>query len=235
MIYGAFVKVLGGRAVCVQEGKVQGELRQPTVQLLGPPGSSTVTVHTEGATKYTLDVTKVMFASGNGTERMRFGKLDMVQGEVVVDMFAGIGYFTVPLAKHGKAERVFAIEKNPDSFHFLEENLRLNQVSHCVTPLLGDNRTAGDEAVGKADRVLMGYLPPPTEFLPRALQFARPQGCIIHYHYLCKMEEKESVPGADFQKACEGKWRFTVTYVSTVKSYAPKVYHFVADVRVEHL
>lgn len=65
-----------------------------------------------------------MFASGNGTERMRFSKIHAI-GEVVVDMFAGIGYFTVPLAKHGAPSIIHAIEKNPESFRFLNDNIGL--------------------------------------------------------------------------------------------------------------
>ena len=41
---------------------------------LGDGKVSTCTVHIENKVKYKLDPRKVMFASGNGTERMRFAK-----------------------------------------------------------------------------------------------------------------------------------------------------------------
>lgn len=46
--------------------------------------------------KYSLDVTRCMFSSGNVTERARMGR-QACQDQVVVDLFAGIGYFTLPM------------------------------------------------------------------------------------------------------------------------------------------
>eukprot|EP00727_Mastigamoeba_balamuthi_P009836 m51a1_g5475 putative trna methylase trm12p wyeosine biosynthesis (406) ;mRNA; f:291174-292764 len=189
----AFCEALHARAVCAELGVVCGELREPRVELLGPAGASTETVHWEGSTRYALDVRKVMFASGNGTERMRFAGSVDATGETVVDMFAGIGYFTCPLACHkGRPLRLYAIEKNPNSFEFLCRNVELNGVKGIVVPVLGDNRTVAQEAVGTANRVLMGYLPTPTGFLHRAFEFLRPEGGVIHYHYLCREEEKQT-------------------------------------------
>eukprot|EP01033_Poteriospumella_lacustris_P006480 gene6479-4660_t len=44
----------------------------------------------ENKIAFSFDLTKVMFCSGNNTERMRFGRLPS-QGDVVVDFYAGIG------------------------------------------------------------------------------------------------------------------------------------------------
>lgn len=74
---------------------------------------------------------------------------------VVVDMFAGIGYFTLPLAKHGGVKQLYAIEKNSESFAYLQANVALNKLEGVVTPLLGDNRHTGDSVCGTADRVSM--------------------------------------------------------------------------------
>lgn len=46
--------------------------------------------------KYSLDVTRCMFSSGNVTERARMGR-QACKDQVVVDLFAGIGYFTLPM------------------------------------------------------------------------------------------------------------------------------------------
>ena len=46
-----------------------------------------------------LDVTRCMFSSGNGTEKARMGRLACCK-ETVVDLFAGIGYYTLPLLVH---------------------------------------------------------------------------------------------------------------------------------------
>ncbi len=44
-------------------------------------------------------------------------------------MFAGIGYFTIPILKlEPRAQHVFACEINPDSVFALQQNLRRNGV-----------------------------------------------------------------------------------------------------------
>lgn len=68
--------------------------RDSQVQLL--KGDSGWVRHLEGGVVYSLDVTRCMFSSGNVTERTRMGKL-AASGETVVDLFAGIGYYTLPL------------------------------------------------------------------------------------------------------------------------------------------
>ena len=55
--------------------------------------------HRENGILYCLDVTRCMFSSGNGTEKARMGRLACC-GEIVVDLFAGIGYCSLPLLVH---------------------------------------------------------------------------------------------------------------------------------------
>ena len=44
---------------------------------------------------YSFDATKCMFSWGNLSEKLRMGSLDC-RDEIIVDLFAGIGYFTLP-------------------------------------------------------------------------------------------------------------------------------------------
>ena len=64
--------------------------------------------------RYGFDVTRVMFSSGNVSERGRIGEMDL-SGEVVVDAFAGIGYYTLPMLVRGRARHVHACEMNRQS------------------------------------------------------------------------------------------------------------------------
>ena len=176
------------KCVVIDQEGIKGELRKPTTKILinNLGKESAETIHTENNVKYHLDPCKVMFASGNGTERMRFSKIN-AEGQVVVDMFAGIGYFSIPLAKFGKPKQVISIEKNPDSFKFLNMNVRENKVEHVKT-ILGDNRETTLSRC--ADRVIMGYIPTPKEFLVTAIKFLNlreDQECVVHYHHVCSM------------------------------------------------
>ena len=220
----AYAEELNVKAVCADIGGVSGEFRKPHTELLF--GDSAESVRLENGIRYKFDVTKVMFASGNTDERNRMKHLDC-RGETVTDMFAGIGYFTLPIAKFAGAEKVIACEKNPDSFRYLCENIRINGVSDIVTPVPGDNR---DLKIKDADRIIMGYVQRTSEFLDKAKEMIK-RGGIIHYHdtfYVNEYEERiDSIFSGTFGPGgCE------ILQIREVKSFAPSVSHYVADVRI---
>ena len=224
----AFMQVLGVVSVYADERGIEGELRVPGLRPIA--GTEKTTTHIENGIEYRFDVTKIMFSSGNIDERVRFSRIGAA-GETVVDMFAGIGYFTLPLAVYGSPARIYAIEKNPESFSFLEKNVAANGVGDVVVPVQGDNREVGPTRI--AHRVIMGYIPTPRIFLPRAMDFLGPEGGIIHYHYTCKKDEIHTLAGDHFREMVSTKKReFRIGNIKVIKSYAPMVYHCVADVRV---
>lgn len=220
-----YAEQLDKSTVCVDRNGVTGEFRRPEMEVIY--GTETESVRLENGIRYCFDVTKVMFASGNVDERERMKNLDCT-GETVVDMFAGIGYFTLPLAKFSGAKRVIACEKNPESFAFLRRNIVLNEVEDIVEPVLGDNRDLPGKAF--ADRILMGYVQITSEFLPKALEMIRPGG-IIHYHDTFYVNEYEERIRSIFEDAC-GPDGFEILGIREVKSFAPSVSHYVADVRI---
>ncbi len=220
-----YAQVLGAKTVCADVRGVSGEFRQPSMEIIY--GTETESVRLENGIRYGFDVTKVMFASGNTDERMRMRQLDCT-GETVVDMFAGIGYFTLPLAKYSGARRVFACEKNPESYVFLCRNIRDNELTGKVIPILSDNRNL--LGTHFADRILMGYVQTTSEFVPKALSMIRPGG-IIHYHDTFYVSEYMDRIRKIFDENC-GEDGYEILRVHEVKSYAPSVSHYVADIRI---
>lgn len=68
--------------------------------------------HRENGITYSFDATKCMFSSGNLSEKLRMSRLDCTN-EIVVDLFAGIGYFSLPfLVKY----KLITFVKNTPSF-----------------------------------------------------------------------------------------------------------------------
>lgn len=213
------------KSVYRYSGTVSGEFRTPKVSYAAGERDP-VAVHKENGCLYKMDITKVMFSKGNVSERGRLSNL-VNPGEVIADMFAGIGYFSLPLGKFSPARKIYAIEKNSESFRFLKENIKLNNLSGKVVPILGDCRTA--KIPEKADRIVMGYLPKTHEFLPAAFRFLKPNG-IIHYHDSFRKSELWEL-SEKLLREYSGRSGFYPIRMEkrVVKQYAPGIFHVVID------
>ena len=209
------------KTVCEITGVVN-EFRTPDIRILA--GNGTVTTHTEHGIRYRLDAATIMFSKGNHAERVRLlGQLR--QNETVVDMFAGIGYFSLGIAP--RVRQVYAIEKNPVAFGYLQENIALNHFPNTEA-LLGDNRVLATKLEGIADRVVMGYFPGTEKFLPTALTLLKKRG-MLHFHNTYRKHELWEKP---LEHVASMGVPFTVLAKKKVKSVAPNVYHVVLDVEV---
>jgi tRNA wybutosine-synthesizing protein 2 len=225
---GMYARVLRVGAVLAEEGPVTGIARRPSVRLLW--GEGTVTLHREHGVEYEFDTARQMFSKGNVGERLRMGRT-VRDGETVVDMFAGIGYFTLPMAVLGSPGRVYAAEIDAEAHGYLASNIVRNDVEDVVRPLLGDCREVVPRGV--ADRVVMGYVGGTEDFLDVAMEALGPEGGVVHLHEKYGIEEVPDRPMAVIEAAALDAGR-TVRLISwrEVKSYAPSIVHAVVDVEV---
>ena len=221
----ALAEVLDVRAVVEDVSGVHGVYRTPEVRILW--GRGLEVVHTEGGVRYMFDVAKIMFSSGNLPERTSIAS-KVPDGAVVVDLFAGIGYFSLPIAVHARPARVYACELNPVAYHYLVENVRLNRARNVV-PLLGDCRATAPRGV--ADFVVMGHFSA-AEYLDVAFDALRGTGAIV-YHELCPREHFPRETVARFTKAARARWYDVESaHARILKSYAPGIVHAVLEARV---
>ena len=225
----AYAKILGCKTVLNDIGGISGEYREPDVELLYG-SNNTETIHRENGICYKLDLQKIMFSSGNMDERIRMAHVSN-SNEIVVDLFAGIGYFTLPMAVHSRPRKIFACEKNPISFNYLCQNITLNNVSSIVEPIHGDNRMVAPKNI--ADRVIMGYFGDTHQFLPIAFECLKNHCGIIHYH---DKFADDTVPDKALDivenVAEDYNRKINLLNFKCVKSYAPGISHYVFDVKV---
>ncbi len=169
-------------AVWIRTGTISGQFRKPEGLEHVAGSKDTEITHSENRIRYKFDFTKIMFAKGNITERKYLPQL-IQENEIIVDMFAGIGYFSLGIAKYANPKKIYAIEINPVSFNYLEENIKLNKLTSIITPILGD---CAEEVVklGKqgirADRIIMGVFPAPYQYIQSALSVVKPNTLDIH-------------------------------------------------------
>ncbi|KAL4169541.1 hypothetical protein KRP22_010460 [Phytophthora ramorum] len=189
----------------------------------------------ENGIVYGWDLTRVMFSSGNVTEKARMATIGC-RGETIVDLFCGIGYYVLPFLVHGGAAFVHACEWNPNSVAALRFNLERNHVADRCKVYLGDNSESAPTIGAVADRVNLGLLPTSEKAWPLAVQVLKPSGGWFHVHDNVAVEDREAWEQRvvdtmrELAQQYDKQWTITCEHVEKVKSYAPKVYHLVADV-----
>ena len=203
--------------------KITGAHREPSVTVVAGTGD-TETVHREHGIEYALDLATVMFSRGNKRERQRMGSI-VDPGETVIDMFAGIGYFSLPMAVAGAS--VTAIEQNPAALQYLLENRERNNVDEMVSVYQGDCGEIVPKLASKgpiADRIHMGHFSAKS-YLEAACAAIKPDG-VIHIHSIEPADEPFAK--ARSRIAAQG---LAVDDCRIVKTHGPGTVHTVIDAR----
>jgi tRNA (guanine37-N1)-methyltransferase len=161
--------------VCIDKG-VGGEYRKRRIEIIGGE-RRTLTTHKEFGFSYKVDVSKTYFSPRLAGERQRVAK-QVKSCERVLDMFCGVGPFSIPIAK--RAKEVFAVDINPDAIELLKENTKLNRVDN-VFPILGDSKEVlrGE----RFDRVIMNLPHSSLQFLTSAFERTKENSVINLYRF----------------------------------------------------
>ena len=223
----ALLDLHGGADTVLDRGPIAGPHREPDVEVLAGAGD-TETVHTEHGTAYGMDLAEVMFSPGNKAERRRMGEV-VAADEAVLDAFAGIGYFALPMARAGA--RVTAIERNPAAFEYLLENAVRNGVTDTLEAYRADNRDVLDAFEGNFDRAVMGYYEA-HDYLDAVLP-ALAAGGTLHMHEATPAALVPDRPVGRLREAAADLGRtVTVEAVREVKGHSEGVAHVVVDATV---
>lgn len=233
-LWASVAQALGGSRLARQDHINNDELRSPRIEMLA--GESTWVEFSDYGVHFGFDASKVMFSSGNVTERHRIGSIDM-KGETVVDAYAGAGYYTLPMLVRSQAVRVHACEMNPASIEGLRWAASKNGVEDRLSVHEGDNQTTMPGLAGVADRCHLGLLPSSEAVWQHALACLKPSGGWLHIHMNV---EKENVQAwsdetvhalKQFAQDSGRNWSIEAKHIERVKSYSPGVLHVVLDVQ----
>jgi tRNA (guanine37-N1)-methyltransferase len=211
------------RTVALDKG-VKGELRIRDLEVIaGDP--STETTHLEYGIKFLIDPAKVYFNPRLAHERRRIASL-VRQGEVVVDMFAGVGPFSIMIARYALPSLVVAVDLNPDAVDYLKRNIELNKANRVV-PYEGDARQVVFD-VPCADRIIMNLPHSAIDFFHDALTRLKLQGT-IHFYHICERDEAERIV-ADLISDAKGMGvKLKAKRIEELKTYSPSMSVFSVD------
>jgi tRNA (guanine37-N1)-methyltransferase len=221
------------RTVLAKAGAVSGTYRLREFKVIAGE-NKTATIHKEYGCKYHVDIAKAYFSPRLSQEHNRVASL-VQKGETVVDLFAGVGPFSVLIAKNNAEAKVYAVDVNPDAIEFLKRNIRLNRVENRVTPILGNARQAVEERLlGVADRVVMNLPEKAIEFVDTACRAIKPAGGMVHYYAFIRFPDSLEDMKPRFSEAVEKTGRKVDAFLSakTIRETAPYEWQVVLDVAI---
>jgi tRNA (guanine37-N1)-methyltransferase len=224
------------KTVLAQTSPIHGDFRLRKLEYIAGE-DKTATVHKESGCLFLVDVEKCYFSPRLFHERMRIAK-QVKNGEVVVNMFAGVGCFSIVIAKHSNAEKVYSIDVNPAAVRCMIENVRMNRFYGKVIPILGDAKEVIEKRLRHvADRVLMPLPEKAFEYLPHALLTLKKAGGWIHYYdfeYAKKNENPvEKVKLRVAEKLEDLSVAFGIHFGHIVRATGPNWYQVALDIAVK--
>jgi tRNA (guanine37-N1)-methyltransferase len=212
------------KSVYRKKSEVKGVTRTRELEHLAGDDDSE-TIHQEFGSKFKLDVRKVYFSPRLATERKRI--VDQVQdGEIIIDMFTGVGPFAVMIARKREVE-IYAIDINPEAISYLKDNIKLNTVDERIKPILGDVNEILDHLKVLADRIIMNLPGRAYEFLPQAVEHLKPGGVLHYYQFSSDFDE----PVRRIKTAARLR-RVEILDKRRVKSRSPGVWHVGIDAKI---
>lgn len=124
------------KTVVNKVGTITNEFRVPSFEVLAGTNNMVTEVKQYGAT-FKLDYSMVYWNSRLEHEHIRLVS-QFQPGEIICDMFAGVGPFAIPAAQKGCL--VFANDLNPHSIHYLKINAKINKVEDNIVSYNMDAR-----------------------------------------------------------------------------------------------
>ncbi|MFB5622580.1 MAG: class I SAM-dependent methyltransferase family protein [Nitrosarchaeum sp.] len=218
------------KSVFYQASAVEGDFRTRNLEILAGE-DKTETEYKEFGCKFTVDVENAFFSPRLSTERERISNL-VQDGEVVVNMFAGVGMFSIMIAKKKRCT-VYSIDINPVAAKLCEKNILSNKIVGDIISINGDaSNVIQEQLENKSDRTLMLLPERSDEFLESAIK-ATKSGGIIHYYSHIHADKKSNAG-----KLSEEHY-LQVTSVKSeilgskiVRAVGPRYYQTVVDVKI---
>ena len=219
------------RSVFYQSSPVEGEFRTRNLEILAGE-DNTETEYKESGCRFLVDVEKAFFSPRLSTERERIANLTH-DNEIIINMFGGIGMFSILAAKISKCT-VYNIDINPNASLLCEKNIELNKLKGKIISLNGDSvKIIQDKLQNLADRVLMLLPERSDEFLETAILAAKNNG-IIHYYSHIHADKKQDAPKLSEEHYLKiSKIKSKILNSRIVRPVGPRFYQTVVDVQIK--
>ena len=218
------------RSVFYQSSAVEGDFRTRNLEILAGE-DNTETEYKEFNCKFIVDVEKAFFSPRLSTERERIAKLTQ-DGETMVNMFAGVGMFSIMTAKKKKCA-VYSIDLNPIASKLCEKNIILNKLVGKIISINGDaSRIIQEQLMDKSDRTLMLLPERSDEFLDSAINTTKSGGIIHYYSHIHSDKKLEAGKLSEKHYLKVTSVKSEILGSKIVRAVGPRYYQTVVDVKI---
>jgi len=226
------------KTVLRQVGAVEGDFRTRKLEWLSGE-EKTVTFHREHGCVFKVDLARMYFSSRLLYERARVAELCSNSGaqERILNMFSGIGCFSIIIAKRSTKGHVYSVDLNPHAVTHQLKNIRLNKVKGKVTAAFADAREIAESLLkGRMQRVLMPLPEKAYAYLESAMAAIGSEGGTIHYYDFTHAHKNEDpvkkIVSKITSKLSTQSRHTKIEYGRVVRTIGPNWYQVVLDILV---
>ncbi len=221
------------KSVFCQVSAIEGDYRLRKLELISGENSP-ITVYKEHGCTFKVDVINTYFSPRLSTERLRIAKLTE-PNEVIVNMFGGVGTFSIIISRYNNSAKVYSIDSNPIAIDMCRQNIEINKLTGNVFPVLGDAEQEIHKGLkGIAKRVLMPLPEKAKDFVDAAVSSLENGSGTIHYFCHVGADNKKNAIQNGIMDTSESfsKFDHTIRNVRVVREVGPRFYQIVSDVMV---
>jgi tRNA (guanine37-N1)-methyltransferase len=226
------MNIKSAKSIFAQTSAVRGDYRLRTLEHLAGVNCAS-TEYREHGCRFKVDVLNTYFSPRLSTERIRISKM-IADNEIITNMFAGVGTYSILIAKHNKTCKVYSIDSNPIANELALLNAQLNKVQERVIPICGDAREIIVKQLrGTSTRVLMPLPEKAKEFVDFAVMALKEKGMIHYFAHVKANSKKLALNNATL----DVEYAFTnhdyrIVSTRVVREVGPRLYQTVSDIIV---
>lgn len=210
------------RTVLEKTGKFKGRLRRQETKFVFGEKTKEI-LYRENGCVFRFNVDTSYFSPRLSNERKEIASL-VKKGDEVLVMFAGVAPFSIVIAKHSAAKKVYSVEINREASKYAEMNVGLNKLKNRVEIIQADVKKFAfelshhhhpahppqqtknkikknfSEIPKKFDIIVMPRPRLKESFLKEAFALSK-KGTRIFYYDFCKTDEIEKIKEKIFSEA----------------------------------
>lgn len=191
----------------------------------------TLTLHKEFGCEFRVDLSKAYFSPRLSFEHDRIAS-DVIDGEIIIDMFSGVGPFSILIAKRYKRIKVYAIDINPTALKYLIKNIVNNKVKRKVTAIFGDAQYISTKYFQNfASRIIMNLPSESLNYIRFACNSIRRKGGIIHFYTFMDDSDllEDKIKELKEEISSSNRNLRKIIYTREIKEIAPRRKQIVID------